>query len=66
MHWRWVHGTAHHRKPQKDRNKSYYTRAERTSELLYYLSSHHRANGNGVHMLVSDISKIEGQDGALQ
>ena len=50
-----------HRPPQKDPNDSYYTGAERASELNI-LSCYHRDDGKGVHIPVGDISKIEGRE----
>ena len=41
----------------KDRNVSYYTGDAGVNELQDFLSCHHRTDGNGVHMPVSDISK---------
>ena len=38
---------------------SYHTDAHRSSELHDLMSSHHRANGKGVHMPVGNISKTE-------
>ena len=40
----------------KDRDASYYTRAIGASKLHDLLSSHHWADGEGIHMLVGDIS----------
>ena len=45
-----IHNTA------KDRNEGYYTGAIGASKLNNLLSSHHRANGKGVHMPVGDNS----------
>ena len=44
----------------KDKNKGYYTKAKKASELHDLLSCHHRADRKGVHMPVGDISEVEG------
>ena len=44
----------------KDWNKSYNTGAIRDRRLHNLLGRHHRANGEGIHRCVRDISKIEG------
>ena len=48
-------------KPEiSDRNGSYYNEATRASEFHDLLSCHHRPDGEGIHMPVGDISKVEG------
>ena len=53
-------GIAHHRLPQIDQSESYYTGAERASELQDLLNCQHRADGKSVHMPVGDILKVDG------
>ena len=60
-----VQMTTHHPLPRKDRNDSYYVRAERASKLHDLLSRHHWEDG-GVQMPTGDISKVEGWKGALR
>ena len=43
---------SNHRLPQKDWNRSYFTRASRASELHNLLSCHHRPDGEGIDMPV--------------
>ena len=39
-----------------DKNESYYTRTITASKLHDLLSSHHKADGKGIHMLGGDLS----------
>ena len=60
-HMRWIWGTKTRSQiATKDRNKSYCTRAVRASKLHHLLNHHHSPNGEGIHMPVCDISKVEG------
>ena len=57
--WTWGQGEHASQTTTKDQNLSFYTRAARTSDLLDLLSHYHRTDGNGIHKLASDISRVK-------
>ena len=59
-HWAWGPDDCNRRPLWKTRMGSYYTGATRINELHDLLSRHHRPNGEGIQIPVSDISKVKG------
>ena len=60
MHWTWGPDKRYHRPARKELNESYYTGEARASELHDLLNCHNRPDGEGIHMPVGEISKVEG------